>query len=414
MAVLNTAAALITLAALFSWVNHRFIGLPSTIALLLFSLAASLGVVALGRLGIHFDTLALELLEEIDFDKALMHGMLSFLLFAGALHVDLDELAERAGAIGFLATVGVLISTAIIGVATWWLFAALGHPIPFIWCLVFGALISPTDPIAVLAIMKSAGTEASLRIKMTGESLLNDGVGVVVFLVILGLAAGGADATPAGAAILFVREALGGALFGLAIGWAAYQMLKSVDNYQVEVLVTLALVMGGYALATALHLSGPIAIVVAGLLIGNHGRRFAMSKKTTENLDTFWELIDEIMNAVLFVLIGLEVLLITFNAEFGWAALLVIPVVLGARLAAVSIAALMPWLRHEFPPRVIGLLTWGGLRGGISIALALSLPAGPERSALITVTYIVVVFSILVQGLTLSRLLRRAGPTASH
>jgi CPA1 family monovalent cation:H+ antiporter len=310
--------------------------------------------------------------------------------------------------------VGVLISTAIIGVATWWLFAALGHPIPFIWCLVFGALISPTDPIAVLAIMKSAGTEASLRIKMTGESLLNDGVGVVVFLVILGLAAGGADATPAGAAILFVREALGGALFGLAIGWAAYQMLKSVDNYQVEVLVTLALVMGGYALATALHLSGPIAIVVAGLLIGNHGRRFAMSKKTTENLDTFWELIDEIMNAVLFVLIGLEVLLITFNAEFGWAALLVIPVVLGARLAAVSIAALMPWLRHEFPPRVIGLLTWGGLRGGISIALALSLPAGPERSALITVTYIVVVFSILVQGLTLSRLLRRASPTASH
>jgi CPA1 family monovalent cation:H+ antiporter len=233
----------------------------------------------------------------------------------------------------------------------------------------------------------------------------------VVFLVLLGVAAGGADATPAGAALLFVREAVGGALFGLAIGWAAYQMLKSVDNYQVEVLVTLALVMGGYALATALHLSGPITIVVAGLLIGNHGRRFAMSKKTTENLDTFWELIDEIMNAVLFVLIGLEVLLITFDAEFGWAAVLVIPVVLVARLAAVSVAALMPWLRHEFPPRVIGLLTWGGLRGGISIALALSLPAGPERSALITVTYIVVVFSILVQGLTLSRLLRRASPS---
>ena len=414
MAALDTAAALITLAALFSWANHRFIGLPSTIALLLFSLAASLGVVALGHLGIHFDTLALELLAEIDFDKALMHGMLSFLLFAGALHVDLDELAERAGAIGFLATAGVLISTALIGLASWWLFEALGHPIPFLWCLVFGALISPTDPIAVLAIMKSAGTEASLRIKMTGESLLNDGVGVVVFLVLLGLAAGGADATPAGAAILFVREALGGALFGLAIGWAAYRMLKSVDNYQVEVLVTLALVMGGYALATALHLSGPIAIVVAGLLIGNHGRRFAMSAKTTENLDTFWELIDEIMNAVLFVLIGLEVLLITFDTEFGWAAVLVIPVVLAARLAAVSLAALMPWLRHEFPPRVIGLLTWGGLRGGISIALALSLPAGPERNALITVTYIVVVFSILVQGLTLSRLLRRASPAPSH
>lgn len=190
MAALDTAAALISLAALFSWVNHRFIRLPSTIALLLFSLAASLAVVALGRLGIHFDTLAVELLEEVDFDQALMHGMLSFLLFAGALHVDLDELAGRAGAIGFLATAGVLISTALIGVATWWLLGALGHPIPFLWCLVFGALISPTDPIAVLAIMKSAGTEPSLRIKMAGESLLNDGVGVVVFLVVLGIAAG--------------------------------------------------------------------------------------------------------------------------------------------------------------------------------------------------------------------------------
>lgn len=364
-------------------------------------------MIALGKLGIHFDTLAIELLAAVDFNQALMHGMLSFLLFAGALHVDLAELAERKWAVGFLATAGVLISTALVGTATWWLFGALGHPLPFLWCLLFGALISPTDPIAVLAILKSAGSDPALRIKMTGESLLNDGVGVAVFLVLLGIAAGGADATWQGAALLFAREAIGGALFGLALGWIAYRMLASVDNYQVEVLVTLALVMGGYALATWLHLSGPIAIVVAGLLIGNHGRRFAMSEKTIERLDGFRELIDEILNAALFVLIGLEVLLIAFEPAWGWAAVLAIPVVLASRLASVSVAAVVPWLRHEFPPRVIGLLTWGGLRGGISIALALSLPAAPERSALITVTYVVVVFSILVQGLTLSRLLRR-------
>ena len=407
MAALNTAAALITLAALFSWLNHRFIRLPTTIALLLFSLGASLGVIALGKLGINFDTAAEELLSAVDFDEALLHGMLSFLLFAGALHVDLAELAQRKWAIGFLATLGVLISTALTGLAAWWLFGALGHAVPLLWCLLFGALISPTDPIAVLAILKSAGAETSLRIKMAGESLLNDGMGVVVFLVLLGIAAGGEDSSAQGVAALFVQEVLGGALFGLAIGYGAYRMLASVDNYQVEILITLALVMGGYALATRLHLSGPIAIVVAGLLIGNHGRRFAMSERTIEHLDSFWELIDEVLNAVLFVLIGLEVLLISFEPAWGWAAALAIPVVLASRLASVSVAALVPWLRREFPPYVIGVLTWGGLRGGISIALALSLPSGPERSALITVTYVVVVFSILVQGLTLPRLLRR-------
>jgi CPA1 family monovalent cation:H+ antiporter len=407
MTALNTAAVLISLAALFSWANHRFIRLPTTIALLLFSLAASLGVVALGKLGVHFDTVAEELLAAVDFDETLLHGMLSFLLFAGALHIDLSELAQRKWAIGFLASLGVLISTALVGVATWWLFGLLGQGIALVYCLVFGALISPTDPIAVLAILKSAGAERSLRIKMAGESLLNDGVGVAAFLVLLGIAAGGAAATPQGVALLFLQEVLGGALFGLAIGYTAYRMLASIENYQVEVLITLALVMGGYALATKLHLSGPIAIVVAGLLIGNHGRRFAMSKKTTEHLDTFWELLDEILNAVMFVLIGLEVLLISFDAAYAWAAALAIPVVLGARLLSVSVAALLPGLRREFPPYVIGVLTWGGLRGGISIALALSLPAGPERNALITVTYVVVVFSILVQGLTLSRILRR-------
>jgi CPA1 family monovalent cation:H+ antiporter len=247
MGLMNTAAALITLAAFFSWLNHRLFRLPTTIALLLFSLATSAAIIALGKLGVPFDTGAAELLAAVDFDEALLQGMLSFLLFAGALHIDLSELAQRKWAIGFLASAGVLISTALVGVVTWWLFDLLGHGIPLIFCLLFGALISPTDPIAVLAILKSADAERSLRIKMAGESLLNDGVGVVVFLVLLGIASGGHASTPQGVALLFVQEVLGGALFGLAIGYAAYRMLASVDNYQVEILITLALVMGGYA-----------------------------------------------------------------------------------------------------------------------------------------------------------------------
>jgi CPA1 family monovalent cation:H+ antiporter len=406
MPVLDTAAVLITLAAIFSWANQRFVRLPPTIALLLFSLAVSVGVIALGAFGVHFDQVALRLLSTVDFDKALLHGMLSFLLFAGALHVDFDALASRRGAVGYLATASVLASTALVGGATYVVFGAIGHPLPLAWCLLFGALISPTDPIAVLAILKGAGADPGLRVKMAGESLLNDGVGVVVFLALLGFAAGG-ESSPEGAGLLFLREAGGGALFGLAIGWVAYRMLRAVDSYQVEVLITLALVMGGYAAANALHLSGPIAIVVAGVLIGNPGRRFAMSETTIEHLYGFWELIDEIFNAVLFVLIGLEVLLIDFDPAWSWAALLAVPLVLASRFLSIQAAALLPWLRHEFPPRVVGLLTWGGLRGGISIALALSLPAGPERGPIITVTYVVVVFSILVQGLTLSRLIRR-------
>jgi CPA1 family monovalent cation:H+ antiporter len=259
----------------------------------------------------------------------------------------------------------------------------------------------------VLAILKKAKAEKSLEMKMAGESLLNDGIGVVLFVLFLGIAVGGEKATVSGVSLLFAREALGGALLGLALGYACYRMLAAVDNYQVEVLLTLALVMGGYALALALHVSGPIAIVIAGVLIGNHGRRYAMSAGSRERLDTFWELIDEILNAVLFVMIGLELLRLDFDSTFAWAAALAIPAVLAARFVSVGLAALVPGLREDFPPRVIGILTWGGLRGGISVALALALPAGAPRDAIITVTYVVVLFSILVQGLTLSRLLRR-------
>jgi CPA1 family monovalent cation:H+ antiporter len=364
-------------------------------------------VVALGKLGFDSQRLAQEVLDKVQLDQALLNGMLSFLLFAGALQVDLGELAERKWAVGFLASLGVVFSTALVGVIMWGVFAALGHAIPLIWCLLFGALISPTDPISVLAILKHARVEKSLEMKLAGESLLNDGFAVVLFVLLLGIALGGEKATTAHVAALFAREVVGGALFGLAIGYAAYRMLAGVDHYQVEILLTLALVTGGYALANQLEVSGPIAIVVAGVLIGNHGRKYAMPAKSRERVDTFWELIDEILNAVLFVMIGLELLRLDYDPAYSWVAALAIPAVLLARLLSVALAALVPGLRADFPPYVIGILTWGGLRGGISVALALSLPNSKFRDALITVTYVVVVFSIVVQGLTLSRLLRR-------
>ena len=407
MDALSAAAALIALTALFSWINQKYIRQPQSIALLLFSLALSLALVALGKLGFDPQHLGRKAIDSIELDRALLDSMLSFLLFAGALHVDLGELARRKWAIGFLASLGVLVSAFIAGTALWWIFGALGHPVPFIWCLLFGALISPTDPIAVLAILKQAKAEKSLAGKMAGEALLNDGFGVVLFVLFLGIAVGGEEATFAHVSLLFAREVLGGALLGLALGYVCYRMLSTVDNYQVEILLTLALVMGGYALALALHLSGPIAVVVAGVLIGNHGRKYAMSPTSRERLDIFWELLDEVLNAVLFVMIGLELLRLEFDVTYAWAAALAIPAVLIARLLSVGLAALIPGLRQDFPPYVIGILTWGGLRGGISVALALALPPGPHRPAIITVTYVVVLFSILAQGLTLSRFLRR-------
>jgi CPA1 family monovalent cation:H+ antiporter len=310
--------------------------------------------------------------------------------------------------VGFLASLGVVISTALVGLAAFAIFAALGQDIPLIWCLLFGALISPTDPISVLAILKSARAEKSLEAKMAGESLLNDGVAVVLFVLLLGIAVTGEGTTAARVGALFAREVLGGTLFGLALGYAGYRMLAGVDHYQVEILVTLAVVMGGYAAAVALHVSGPIAIVVAGMVIGNYAPGETMTATTRERVEGFWELIDEILNAVLFVMIGLELLRLEFDARYLWAAALAIPAVLLARMLSVALAAFLPGLRTDFPPYVIGILTWGGLRGGISVALALALPASPWRDALISVTYIVVVFSILVQGLTLARFLRRA------
>ena len=404
----NLAAILITLSALFSYINHRFIGLPTTIGVMLIALLLSLALILIGKLGFtRLEDVAESALLAVDFDETLMHGMLSFLLFAGALHVDLGKLKQQKWLITSLATIGVLLSTGIVGVLSWVVLDWLGIGIPFIYCLLFGSLISPTDPIAVMATLKTVGIAKSLETKIAGESLFNDGVGVVVFLVIGGLAMNPGDVSFESASLLFVQEAIGGLVFGLALGYGGYLLLRSVDNYQVEVLITLAMVTGGYALALALHLSGPIAIVVAGLLIGNRGRVLAMSDQTRDHLDTFWELVDEILNAVLFVLIGLEVLILQFNREYLIAGLLMIPVVLLARTVSVGLPVSLLKLKREFSPHVVKILVWGGIRGGISVALALSLPPGSMRDVIVAITYVVVVFSITVQGLTIGKLAER-------
>ena len=406
MKLFNILAILITLSAGFSYLNYRFIGLPNTIGLMVIALLVSLGLAVLGPLGFGLKEEAFRLLASIDFDETLLHGMLSFLLFAGALHINLESLARQKYIIGLLATLGVLGSTVIIAFITRCVLAVLGIDLPWIYCLLFGALISPTDPIAVLGILKKVGASESLETKICGESLFNDGVAVVVFLVFLKIATDSHDVTAVSVLSLFFKEALGGVVFGLLIGWLAYWMLKSIDNYQVEILITLALVAGGYALADELHLSGPIAIVVAGLLIGNRGRLLAMSDPVREHLDTFWELVDEILNAVLFVLIGLEVLVLTFTRQYFIAGLVLIPLLLLARFVSVGWPVLVMRLFRTFSPHVIKILTWGGLRGGISVALALSLPPGKHREVILAITYMMVVFSIIVQGLTIGRLVR--------
>ncbi len=418
MDLFQASALLLTLAALFNYVNHRYLKIPTAIGIMVMGLGTSLVLLAIGQFVPAVFDMAASVLATIDFNKALMNGMLGLLLFAGALHVDLGNLTAQKGVVAILATVGVTVSTFLIGFAMYGLLAAVHLSIPLIHCLLFGALISPTDPIAVLGILKTVGAPRELETKIAGESLFNDGVGVVIFLAMLGVAGletGGGHVTPASVALLFIQEAFGGAAYGLFIGMIAYGLLRSVDDYQVEILISLALVIGGYALAQALHLSGPIAMVVAGLLIGNRGRALAMSAETRQNLDMFWELVDEILNAVLFVLIGLTVLVLPFQREYLLPALLAIPLTLAARCIAVALPMSLMGMRRKFTPHAVKILTWGGLRGGISVALALWLSEllGEEhaqsRGIILAATYAVVVFSIVVQGLTIGPLLRRLG-----
>ena len=404
MSMIHTVTILICLAALFSYINHRLLKLPITIGLMAVALVFSLVLLVLGKSGFGVEAEAQRFIGAIDFNEALMHGMLGLLLFAGALHVKLDELLDLKWVIGTLAVVGTILSSLITGLLGYWLFDLVGLSLPLLYCLLFGALISPTDPIAVMGVLRQARLPKALEMKIVGESLFNDGVGVVIFLVILNLVPKDSF-TATDVLALFAEEAIGGAALGLALGYIAYRMLRSVDNYQVETLITLALVMGSFALADLLHTSGPIAVVVAGLLIGNHGRQWAMSDTTREHLDNFWELLDELLNAVLFVLIGLEVLILSFQQPYLMAGLVAVPIVLAARWLSVFVQVKAFSFVRDFTDRTITILTWGGLRGGISVALALSLPVGPERNAVVTITYAVVVFSILVQGLTINRVL---------
>lgn len=413
MTLIHTLTILICLAALFSYVNHRLLKLPMTIGLMAVALLFSLVLLALGKMGVGVEDEAKRFIGAIDFNEALMHGMLGFLLFAGALQVKLQELLDLKWIIGTLAVVGTMLSSLLTGTLGYYLFDAIGMPVPFLYCLLFGALISPTDPIAVMGIIREAKLPKALEMKIVGESLFNDGVGVVIFLVVLNLLPK-PSVEFMDVLTLFAEEAIGGALLGLAFGFAAYHMLRSVDNYQVEILITLALVMGCFGVADLLHTSGPIAVVVAGLLIGNHGRRWAMSEKTREHLDNFWELLDEMLNSILFVLIGLEVLVLSFRQPYLIAGLVAIPLVLAARWLSVVLQIRLFSLVREFSASTITILTWGGLRGGISVALALSIPYGPMRDAIVTITYVVVAFSILVQGLTINRVLEMGEAKVSH
>jgi CPA1 family monovalent cation:H+ antiporter len=406
MDLFNILAILITLTALFSYINHRYIGLPITIGVMFIALLMSLLLNLLDALGFGLKHYAQMVLGSIQFDKTLLHGMLSFLLFAGALHINLGDLIERRWSIGILATLGTLMSTFLVGTFTWFGLRWFGFELSYIYCLLFGALISPTDPIAVLSILKTTSAPKSLEMKIAGESLFNDGVGVVVFIVILEIATGAHELNAGHIGLLLVQEIVGGACLGLGLGYLAYRMLKSVDNYQVEILISLALVVGGYALAGVLHFSGPIAIVVAGLLIGNHGRLFAMSDETRLQLDTFWELVDGVLNAVLFVLIGLEILILTFTKQYLLLSLLIIPFVLTARFISIGIPLTLLRRFRTFSPGAVRILTWGGLRGGISVALALSIPPAPEKTLILIFTYTVVLFSILVQGSTIEKLVK--------
>ena len=405
MGMFHLLAVVLTLSALFSYINVRFLRFPRVVGVMAIALLTSFGIILADSLGLKLHETAARIIDSVPFDRTLLHGMLSFLIFAGALQVNLGDLLEQKWMVLALASIGVVLSTIIVGVLSFFVFLLAGLEIPLLYCFLFGALISPTDPISVVAMMKKVRARADIEVMITGESLLNDGVGVVIFSILYEIMGTAGDGSISALHVLhlFVQEAFGGFSLGLAAGGVAFLMLRSIDSYETEILITLALVTGGYALAETLHVSGPMAMVGSGILIGNHGRRLAMSFTTRRHLDDFWSVTDELMNAVLFVLIGLEMLIINTKSVYFVAAACAIPVVLTARMISVS----LPLAMRGFDAMMVKLLTWTGLRGGISVALALSLPSSPYREFIITITYTVVVFSIMVQGLTAGKILRQ-------
>jgi monovalent cation:H+ antiporter, CPA1 family len=410
MIPLDLIGILLTAVAVLGWFNHRVLRLPDTIGITATGVLASLVMGLLGPVVPGASAWAREVVGRFDFSELVLHGMLSVLLFAGSLHVNIGDLARQRLPVLVLSTVGVVLSTLLVGYGAWWMLQALGLPVRLEYCLLFGALISPTDPIAVLGVLKTAGVPKALETDIAGESLFNDGTGVVAFLLLLGIAAGTHEPTPSGVAMLLAREIAGALLLGVVLGYAAFLLLKGVDSYPVEIIITLALATAGYALAEHLHVSAPLAVVAAGLVIGNHGARSAMSERTREHLFSFWDLLDEVLNLVLFGMVGLQLLALDADGASWLAAVLLVPVVLLARFLSVGAPALLfrPWLERR-TPHAVKVLTWGGLRGGISIALALTLPEFPHRDTLVMATFAVVFFSLLVQAPSLGWVLRRLG-----
>ncbi|NRP11541.1 Na(+)/H(+) antiporter NhaP [Aliiroseovarius sp. xm-m-379] len=410
MTFLQIASLLIVLAGLFGAINYLFLKLPSAIGILVVSLAASLAVMGLDLLlpGLGMADQVRSTVTGIDFSDALLEGMLGLLLFAGALHVKISDLRQQWRVVILMATIGVALSTTIVGVGFSWLTG-----MPLLIALVFGALVSPTDPVAVLGVLREANLQKSLETKIAGESLFNDGVGYVVFLVLVGLAfpSGDAHHEPGfqAALLLFTQEALGGAVLGVMLGWLTFRLMRHIDDYSLEVLLTLGLAFGGYELAVALHVSAPIMAVCAGLLIGDVGAKHGMSEETRKYVDAFWKLIDEILNAVLFLMIGFEVFAVAFTGDAVMAGIFAIALALFARFAAVAVPVMLLKPFRNFSAGVIPIMTWGGLKGGISVALALSLPENEWKPLILTATYIIVIFSIIIQGLTVAPLATKLG-----
>ena len=415
------AAMLVVAAAVLGWFNHHFLRLPHVIGLTVMGAVGAIGLLLANAFipAVTLDDTVARLLERLNFTDTLLQGMLSFLLFAGALHVDLDRLRASWLPVLLLSTVGVIVSTVLVGLAMWGVGTLLVLPIAPIWYFVFGSLIAPTDPVSVLGVLKEENVPASLQATVAGESLFNDGVGIVVFTILLGAALTGQDFSFADGARLFAVEAGGGILVGLVAGWLGFRAMRSMDEYALEVTITLAVVMGGYALCSALHVSGPLAMAVAGLLIGNHGVTYAMSDVTRDYVVKFWEIVDELLNSVLFLLIGLEMIALVPGVPHVWLGFAAIPLTLAARAAAITVSTRAVPAARPREPGSWGVLWWGGLRGGISIALALSLPAGPTRDLLLAATFAAVLFSVLVQRATLGRLIERGkvpqeGPRTVH
>jgi CPA1 family monovalent cation:H+ antiporter len=407
VSLFHAMGLIVTLVALFGYFNCRVTRLPDIIGITAIGLVVSIVVAIIGTYNPAVASWAQQAVAGIDFSKVVFQGMLGMLLFAGSLYVNLGDITREKWVILVLATVGVVLSTAIVGTGFYLGAKLLGLEVPLINGLLFGALISPTDPIAVLGILRKVGVPKTLETKIAGESLFNDGTGVVVFLTLLSVVTSGHDVSTSEVLTLLAEEVVGGVVVGLALGYLGYYLLKGIDSYAVEILITLSLATAGYALAESLHTSAPIAVVLMGLMVGNQGKEYAMSELTRQHLFSFWELIDELLNLLLFGLIGLEVIALSLSVNQMLPGLIAIPIVLLARWVSVGVPVIAMSRFRVFTPNTIKIMTWGGLRGGISVALALSLPQMPGRETIVAATYVVVIFSILVQALTMGRLVRR-------